>query len=338
MRKLARICQIKNVLKHPNADTLDIVQVDGWRVVAKTGLYKENDLAVYLEIDSFVPTELAPYLTKVGKEPKLYEGVRGEVLKTIRLRGELSQGLLIPLSETPLKDTDIIIGNDVTEQLNIRKYEKPLPASLAGDIRCHFPSVVPKTDAERIQNLSTELEFWKETKQEFYVTEKLDGTSFTCMRLDRDIHVCSRNYSLKETEKNTYWLMYRKYNLENVLKSTSYNVAIQGEIVGNGIQENQYRLSNQELFVFSVYNIDQSRYLSYTEMVDFCKLNNLSTVPYIDTVCLENSDTADSLLLRAEGKTLVGSSSAEREGLVWRNTSNPFINFKTISNTWLLKN
>jgi RNA ligase (TIGR02306 family) len=338
MRRLARIVKVDNIIKHPNADTLDILSIGGWKVVAKSGLHQEGDHVIYLEIDSFVPTELAPFLTKEGKQPKEFEGVKGEVLKSIRLRGQISQGMVIPIRETSLANTNVELDQDVTDLLGIKKYEKPLPASLAGDIRCHFPSVVPKTDAERIQNLSTELEFWKNTSLKFYVTEKLDGTSFTCMKLHEDIHVCSRNYSLFETEGNTYWQIFRKYDLENILKSVPNNIAIQGEIIGHGIQENQYGLPKQELYVFSIYDIDSKRYYSYQEMEAFCNNYNLNRVPLVEIISLDSDTSIDSLLAKAEGTSVVGPKSSEREGLVWRGFETPETCFKTISNKWLMKN
>ena len=338
MRKLAKVVKIDKLEKHFNADTLDILTIGGWKVVAKSGLHKENDLVIYLEIDSFVPTTLAPFLTKEGKQPKEFEGVKGEVLKTIKLRGQLSQGMVIPIRESPLAGMELHQDQDVTDLLGIKKFEKPLPASLAGDIRCHFPTVVPKTDAERIQNLYTELEFWKSQKLKMYITEKLDGTSFTCMRLDEDIHVCSRNYSLYETEGNTYWNIYRKYNLESILKSLPFNAAIQGEVIGHGIQNNQYELNKQELYVFSIYNIDTKCYLSYPDMLDICFKNNLNVVPFIGEVELNSNDNIEGLLSNADGKSLLGNNSSDREGIVWRGCNNPEICFKTISNVWLIKN
>jgi RNA ligase (TIGR02306 family) len=338
MRKLAKVVKIDKLEKHFNADTLDILTIGGWKVVAKSGLHKENDLVIYLEIDSFVPTTLAPFLTKEGKQPKEFEGVKGEVLKTIKLRGQLSQGMVIPIRESPLAGMELHQDQDVTDLLGIKKFEKPLPASLAGDIRCHFPTVVPKTDAERIQNLYTELEFWKSQKLKMYITEKLDGTSFTCMRLDEDIHVCSRNYSLYETEGNTYWNIYRKYNLESILKSLPFNAAIQGEVIGHGIQNNQYELNKQELYVFSIYNIDAKCYLSYPDMLDICFKNDLNVVPFIGEVELNSNDNIEGLLSNADGKSLLGNNSSDREGIVWRGCNNPEICFKTISNVWLMKN
>jgi RNA ligase (TIGR02306 family) len=95
MRKLAVIVEVE-VITHPNADALDLVKWAGWQCVAKRGDFKTGDLALVLEIDSWVPHELAPFLSK-GKEPREYMGIKGERLRTIKLRGTTSQGLVMPL-------------------------------------------------------------------------------------------------------------------------------------------------------------------------------------------------------------------------------------------------
>lgn len=144
-RMMAWIAKIDKVVKHPEADSLDICTVGGWQCVTKLGEFKQGDLAVYVSIDSWVPTELAPFLSK-GKEPREYNGVKGERLRTITLRGQLSQGLILPTTgKTPLTGE----GDDLTEFLGIQKWEKPIPAQLSGLVRGNFPDQVPKTDQER---------------------------------------------------------------------------------------------------------------------------------------------------------------------------------------------
>ena len=159
MRKLATIRRIDELNPIEGADAIECAVVGGWKVVAQKGLYNVGDLAVYFEIDSWIPTLLAPFLSK-GKEPRVFEGVQGERLKTIKLRGQLSQGLLLPLAEIdkffttkPHWSED----EDLTEILNIKKWEKPINAQLAGVCRGNFPSLIPKTDQERVQNLKKEI-------------------------------------------------------------------------------------------------------------------------------------------------------------------------------------
>ena len=153
-RKMAWIAKIDKVVKHPEADSLDICTVGGWQCVTKLGEYKQGDLVVYVSIDSWIPHELAPFLSK-GNEPREYNGVKGERLRTIKLRGTLSQGLILPTTgKTPLTGE----GDDLTEFLGIQKWEKPIPAQLSGLVRGNFPDQVPKTDQERCLSGDTLLE------------------------------------------------------------------------------------------------------------------------------------------------------------------------------------
>jgi len=156
-RKLASIRKITDIQPIEGADFIQVATVDGWKVVVKRGEFNVGDLAVYLEIDSWVPHELAPFLSN-GKEPRDYNGVKGERLRTIKLRGQVSQGLLLNLDDDVvygalLGSNDWFEGQDHTEQLGIQKWEAPIPAQLAGKAKGNFPTgLIPKTDQERIQN------------------------------------------------------------------------------------------------------------------------------------------------------------------------------------------
>lgn len=179
MRKLATIRKISEIKPIEGADKIELVCIDGWQVVTKKGEYQANDLVVYLEVDSWVPNELAPFLTSEGKEPKVYNEVKGERLRTKKLRGELSQGLVLPFEVLSVEhDGSIGIGDwkegdDVTELLGIQKWEPTIPIQLSGVAKGNFPSWVPKTDQERIQNLTKEYESYKQ--EVWQVTEKLHG-------------------------------------------------------------------------------------------------------------------------------------------------------------------
>jgi len=194
-RKLASIRKIADIQPIPDADAIEVATIDGWKVVVKRGEFKVGDLAVYLEIDSWVPHDLAPFLSK-GKEPRDYNGVKGERLRTIKLRGQVSQGLLLPLHTIWTKHVDFhkfpeantwdwqsdwndeeVIGLDVTAILGIQKWEAPIPAQLQGQAKGTFPtSLIPKTDQERIQNCFGSIQkrdglfltekFWNEELQE----------------------------------------------------------------------------------------------------------------------------------------------------------------------------
>jgi RNA ligase (TIGR02306 family) len=168
MRKMATVRRIDDIRPIPNADAIECAVVGGWTVVVKKGEYSTGDVVVYCEIDSWIPTELASFLSK-GKDPKEYEGIKGERLRTVKLRGQLSQGLLLPLSILTNYGADLEAGDDVNDHLaahlQIKKYEAPIPAELAAEVKGMFPGFIPKTDQERIQNLSSELATWTEEKE-----------------------------------------------------------------------------------------------------------------------------------------------------------------------------
>ena len=134
MRKMATIRKIDALNPIEGADAIECATIGGWKVVVKKGEFTVGDLAVYCEIDSWIPTELAAFLSK-GKEPREFEGIKGERLRTVKLRGQLSQGLLLSPESVKLFPNDMAIGDDVSEWLNIQKWEKPMNAQLAGMAR-----------------------------------------------------------------------------------------------------------------------------------------------------------------------------------------------------------
>lgn len=330
---MASIRRIDSVRPIPGADAIECARVGGWDVVVKRDEFRAGDLAVYCEIDGWIPHELAPFLSK-GSEPRVYEGVPGERLRTVKLRGQISQGLLLPLNYL-LKmkyDGNAVVGegDDVSKLLNIQKWEAPVPAQLAGDVRGAFPSFVPKTDQERIQNLTEEFDSWGKLTWE--VTEKLDGSSMTVYFKDGDFGVCSRNWNLTEIQGNSMWQQARRYDLEQVLAREG-NFAVQGEIIGEGIQGNPYRIRGQDFFVYDVFDIDQQKYLTPIECREFVERNGLKHVPVIN-LNIPTPVSVNITLESAEGRSVLNPTT-EREGLVFK--SNGTISFKAISNKFLLR-
>jgi RNA ligase (TIGR02306 family) len=341
MRKLASIKPITYIKPIEGADAIECAIVDGgWPVVIKKGEYKVGDIAIYLEIDSWVPYELAPFLSK-GKEPREYNGVKGERLRTVKLRGQVSQGLLLPIGLTFWRD----IGTDLTESLGIQKWEPPIPAQLQGTMKGNFPHFIPKTDQERCQNLRKDI--FETHKDEIYeVTVKLDGSSTTIYVKDGEVGVCSRNIDLKETEGNSFWKAARDQGLIDALQGYSddmaMDLAIQGELIGEGIQGNPEKLKGHRFFLFDVYDITNGRYLNPGERYDV--LDELKRggadvdhVPIIDqdVRVAQTYDTIDDLLNFAEGPSL--NPQTKREGLVFKSWDSDFT-FKAISNSYLLRN
>ena len=342
MRKLATIRKIDSIRPIPDADAIECAVVGGWTVGIKKGDCKAGDLAIYCEIDSWISTELAPFLSK-GKEPREYNGVRGERLRSVKLRGQLSQGLLLDRFVALDKVGEIHEGMDVSDLLNIVKYEPPVPACLAGKARGLFPSFIPKTDQERIQNLTTEFAEWVSPgfpiMPTWEVTEKLDGSSMTVYVNEQDQGVCSRNLNLYDTEGNTLWQVAHRDQIITALQDSQRNLAIQGELIGEGIQGNPYKIKGQSFYVFDIYEIDKGSYMTPTQRRDFCEFHELLHVPVIafgahlyDTLGMA---TIDSLLEFAEGKSELNPQT-DREGLVFK-CNEQQKSFKTISNKYLLK-
>jgi RNA ligase (TIGR02306 family) len=334
MRKLATIRKIDLIRPIPDADAIECAVVGGWTVVIKKGDFKVGDLAVYCEIDSWIPTELAPFLSK-GQEPREYNGVRGERLRSVKLRGQLSQGLLLDRFVALDKVGEIHEGMDMSDLLNIVKYEPPVPACLAGKARGLFPSFVPKTDQERIQNLTTELSNWVTAGLTWELTEKLDGSSMTVYVNEQDHGVCSRNLNLYDTEGNTLWQVAHRDQIITAIQDSQRNLAIQGELIGEGIQGNHYKIKGQSFYVFDIYDIDKGSYLTPKERRDFCEFHELLHAPVI----VDDKDlgigTVEELLSWANDKSRLNPQ-ADREGLVFKCNERQ-ISFKTISNKYLLK-
>ena len=172
MRKLATVRTISDIKPIDGADRIQAYQIDGWWVVDQKDAYKIGDKVIYFEIDSMLPIKPEFEFLRKSCYKKLQDGTEGFRLKTIRLKGQVSQGLIMPLTFEANE------GDDVTEQLGVVKYEPPVPAQLSGKVKGNFPSFIPKTDEERIQNLKKYV--GKLQGKAVYITEKLDGSSFTC--------------------------------------------------------------------------------------------------------------------------------------------------------------
>ena len=328
MRNLASIQIIKNIENIENSDTLAVATINGWKVVVKRDEYKINDLIIYCEIDSWIPHEIAPFLSKDRKAPREYNGIAGERLKTIRLRGQISQGLIL---STSILNIDFKLEDDVTEILNIQKWEPPVDLKMSGESRGNFPSQISKTDEIRVQNFK---DYFKLLNQKYYVHEKLEGSSITIYKIDGEFGVCSRNMNLKETDENKYWYATKKLNLIEKLKDYD-NIALQGELLGPGIQGNIYGLSDYEIYFFNIYNIQTGEYFSELASFEFLNLLELKKVPLI----VENFElpkNIDTLIQLSDGESRLNSK-VSREGLVYRNADSERISFKVISNNYLLK-
>jgi len=331
MRKLASIRKIGNLQPIKNADRIELAIVDGWKVVVNNGVHTIGELVVYFEIDSLLPIREEFEFLRKSSYKMMADGTEGFRLRTIKLRGKISQGLVVPTSVLP-DDVSIIEGQDVTDILGIVKYDPPIPPELAGKVIGQLPSFIRKTDEERIQNFVDE--YSEMRKFRYFASEKLDGASCT-MYFNQKFGICSRNLELAKGD-TTQWKLAKEFGLISKLENFGRNIALQGEIIGEGIQKNKYKLKGQEFRLFNIFDIDNYEYLPKIEMLEIAEQFGLKIVPTVFE-SIELPETIDEILKMAEGKSILNTQS-EREGLVWVSIDSPEkISFKTISNRFLLK-
>lgn len=325
MRKMASVQRVLEKKSIVGADLIEAYRVNGWWVVDKKGAYEVGDLVVYCEVDSWIPHTLAPFLTKPGHYPREYLGVEGERLRTVKLKGQLSQGLLLPLVEDNSEE-----GQDFSEILGITKWEDTRYMANM-DARGNFPDFIPKTDQERVQNLDRTLE--KYFGQSFEVTVKRDGSSLTAFVNGEESGVCSRNVNLKETEDSAFWAAANSLSLIPKILSTGRNLALQGELMSQKIQGNYEKVQGIEWNCFDIYDIDTQAYLLPKERRELCKQLSIPHIKVVeeDFVLCHN---VDQLLEMAEGPGV--NPGVKREWLVFKSNEATF-SFKAISNSYLLK-
>lgn len=358
-RKLVTIRTVSEIIPIPDADNIEIICIGGWKCVSKKGEFKADDPCLYFEIDSFLPVNNSNFEFLRKTSYKVFKnGVEGFRLKSIKFRGVVSQGLALPVSTFKLKKWKI--GDDVTDQLGVVKYDPDVLGELPErktnskwiwrlkllffkikkffkkPESKSFPSFIPKTDEERVQNLTHYISRWEGII--FEETEKLDGTSTTYFFNKGVFGACSRNRQLlmgKGPFNNAAWELAKQYDLGNKLKKEVVNMAIQGEIIGPSIQGNKYKLEKKDFFVFRIWLIDEKRYATPVERYTIVANFELKHVPIVNAQALA-SKTIEEFLVRVEGKSTLGHT--EKEGHVFKSASgDKQISFKVINNKFLLK-
>src|SRR5574343_40412 len=258
---------------------------------------------------------------------------RGMRIRTIKLRGQVSQGICFPLSVLP-ENLNIEEDMDVIFELGVIKYEPPIPANLAGRVKGNFPLFIHKIDETRVKTMQKELN--KYVGYSCYITEKLDGSSATYYIKDGSFGVCSRNLDILESEDNSFWKVARELNIEEKLKQLNGNYAFQGELIGEGVQKNKYGLKGQTVRFFNIFDIDKFEYFSYENMIKTYNELELQTVPIVDDNYILVNDI-DTLVNLSIDKSKLAS--IQREGIVIRlkelQNSN-LISFKSINPKFLL--
>ena len=350
MRKLASIQTVNALEPILNADAIERMRILGWWVVVKKGEFRPGDKVVYCEIDSLLPERPEFEFLRASSFKLAQTDASGATvlpagfhIKTVKLRRQVSQGICFPLSILP-EGATLDEGADVTEQLGVRKWEPPVPVGMGGRVKGGFPGFLPKTDETRVQVLEPVLE--RHRGKIFYVTEKLDGTSFTAFLRDAEFGICSRNLWMDESdESNLLVRVTRRLKLEEKLREVrercGFDLAVQAEVIGPGIQKNKYELKEVTLRVFNVLDVRSYRLLDHAVMLEVIGELGLDAVPQLGTIALNHS--VDELVAFSEG-TSVLNPKAQREGVVLRPLVEEFdqdvggrLSFKAINPKFLLK-
>jgi len=282
-RKLVTVREVSAVTPIEGADNIELAHIDGWSCVVKKGAFQPGMQGFYFEIDSLLPldNEAFAFLQRPGATKTHHR------FKTIKLRGTLSQGLLLRLDELPkLADYLLLTENeepDLAAFIGVTKYEPPQPGdpSTPGVRIRTFPGFLPRTDLERVQNLKREVQGIIEAngniaieQHTFEVQAKYDGTSITAYyRPDAfmpesgtyEQGVCSRNQDLAYDAANVFWTgaieAYWLVALPIIAEACGGAVAIQGELMGPGIQSNRMKLEAKKAFAFDIWSCRHARYL-----------------------------------------------------------------------------
>lgn len=279
------------------------------------GIIRKNDFQLGSPCIVYLPDAQIP----PNEEMKFMESSAWRV-RMRRFKGAPSEVVMMPYSG-PEK-----IGTDITVWCGVTKYCKPIPANLSGEALGSFPSFIPKTDEPNYQNCEGQEGIERLVRHPYYVTEKADGSSTTAYKYKGHFGVCSRNWELKRNENNGYWKIAIQHGLENKLPE---GLAIQWETCGPNIQSNPMGFTDIIGLAFSAYNIEEKRYLTFDEFVNFCTKIKF---PMVKILMMDDCFYKDDIETLGEG---VYDNGNQREGVVVRSTENLFghkpVSFKVIN-------
>lgn len=354
-RKLASIQTISKIIETPVFDNLEQVCILGWYALVKKNEFKVGQKVIYIEYDSILPSDVPTFQFMESRKFKV---------KTLKMRGIVSQGLVFPISllnEFDLSENiidNLQEGDDVTDVLRIIKYEVPENQRIQFSKVRNFPPFIPKTDEMRLQSVPKVLnELYKD--HSYYVSVKEDGSSATYYvkhdYKDSDIHfgVCSRNIESNEKDlSNAYWKIAEKFNLENKLKSFAINhgleLAIQGEIGGpgmngSGVFKNPMGYTELEFKIFNIFDITNQKYLSFYQMKNILAILDLADqlVQIIEVSNIEHTvdewiEFAKTVKYPASDKPAEGIVIRPTE-TIWSNVLKDRLSFKVINNNFLIQ-
>ena len=352
MRKLVTIRQITDIQPIQGADRIEEVWVDGWSVVCQKGIHSIGDTVLYFELDSFLPESDKRFESFMKFGTRTFNGVVGHRVRTVRLKGVYSQGIIMPVSEFP--ETNIHYEgdeHDFASDIGIVKWEAPEVGQSAGkfgDTKGNFPWFLRKSDQERIQNLYGKLSN-SHHNTEFVGTLKMDGSSITVFYVDgeryenKGVGVCSRNLELKYDPE----LPFEEQGcfIKGAITSDLFNkakelhekygsyYAIQGELVGAGIQKTFEKFDEYQVFAYNIFGIVKGEFVTYRQFEEMCFYANIQTVPVVYEAQPILREDLKTILELATGE---GLRAPYREGIVWKEVDGN-CQFKAISNKYLEK-
>ena len=344
MRKLASVQRVYAVEPIEGADRIELARVLGWQCVVNKGAFKPMDLGVYFEIDSFLPIrEEFEFLRKSCYKNTDIMG-EGFKLRTQKFRGQISQGLLLPLDTFPELPDNLTVGQNVSELLGVRKWEIEERATTGGNVIGGLPYDVPHTDETRVQAEPGLIAAFAGLT--YYISTKMDGSSHS-ISIDEDgFHVTGHNYEYKNDDSSAFYRFVNERGYRDVLErfakiSGDKTVTVQGEFCAPGIQQNRLRLTKPEWYVFTIRENGQR--VGLERMKNICRACGFNMVPIeeIGTDLPSKYPTVEALLERADGEYPNG---GKKEGIVVRTTEPVYndtiggpLSMKIINNAYLLK-
>lgn len=323
MSTLRVTAEVLTVHPHPNADALELAQVGLYRAVVAKGAYKTGDIAVYIPEQAVLPLALVEELGLTGR----LAGGNADRVKAVRLRGELSQGIVC--RPRALADADLVVaaaeGTDFAETLGITKWVPPIPPTMDGDVEA-APDLLPWVDIENLQRYPDLFE----PGEPVVLTEKLHGTAclLTFHAEEGRVQVSSKGFggkglALREDPRNLYWRAVHGHGLAGVARRLAERlgarrVGLFGEVYGSGVQDLAYGADARSetvgyaLFDVSAETDGQVRWLAPEEVLE------AGEVPLVPRLYSGPYDL-DTVLAHASGReTVSGRETHLREGVVIR--------------------
>ena len=366
MRELAYIQTIKSLSPIPDADAIEKAEVLGWSLVVKKGEFKVGDRCCYLEIDSVVP------------EYPCFEFLRSKKfrIKTVKLRGQISQGIAFPVSiineiDPSFDISKLSIGQDVTEVLKITKYESEPEEEQVEQVkktwlenklsyykwklfgikpikRGTYPLDIPKTEEQRVQKMGKELE--EHLGKRCYITEKVEGCSSTFVYRtggnwlaklfgkDGSFQVCSRNITVFNSQNGKS----RPHHLITVAEKYDLHNKLKKLDCDIAIQGEtcgpkiQGNIYKLPELEFKVFSIYDIGQKRYLSYLDMYNLCEELNLPMVPFVGYERIVNSTSYYVEKSADNSRINKNVLREGIVVR-TLDGKLSFKSINPNYLLR-